>query len=291
MDVKSMTGYGFCESVGEKVQLAVELKSYNNRFLDINHNIAYALAPFEIEIDKALSAVAKRGHIDVNIRLKVLESEMTVLVDEGAVRAYTAAFEKIAASSAHPLEITLADYLSQEGVLATVRSSDSESYRTLLFDTLSVALAQLDESKKREGASTKADLIRLGRIIEEGHGVIAAHADELEALVKEQLVQRFDDLLGDKGWDEVRILQEIGVLLVKYSIHEEIKRLAVHLKEYFKLLESDEPVGKRLDFLCQEMNREINTIGSKSQMVELNMQVVRMKDGLENIREQVRNIE
>ncbi len=289
--MKSMTGYGFSESVGETVQLAVELKSYNNRFLDINHNIAYALAPFEIEIDKALSAVAKRGHIDVNIRLKVLESEMTVHVDEGAVRAYTAAFEKIASASAHPLEFSLADYLAQEGVLATVRGSDSEIYRTLLFTTLSVALAQLDESKRREGASTKADLIRLGRIIEEGHAVIAAHADELEGLVKEQLVQRFDELLGDKGWDEMRILQEIGVLLVKYSIHEEIKRLAVHLKEYFVLLESDEPVGKRLDFLCQEMNREINTIGSKSQMVELNMQVVRMKDGLENIREQVRNIE
>lgn len=289
--MKSMTGYGFCEVMGQRAQISVELKSYNNRYLEINHNIAYALAPFEIEIDRAIGAVSKRGHIDVNIRLKVLESEMTVHVDEGAVRAYGAAFDQIASVANRPLEISLADYLTQEGVLVTTRQSDSEAYRDLLFEALSAALFQLDESKRREGASTKADLVRLGAIIAEGHQILAEHADELEALVKEQLVRRFDELLGDKGWDEVRILQEIGVLLVKYSIHEEIKRLGVHLKEYFVLLESDEPVGKRLDFLCQEMNREINTIGSKSQMVELNMQVVRMKDGLENIREQVRNIE
>jgi uncharacterized protein (TIGR00255 family) len=98
-------------------------------------------------------------------------------------------------------------------------------------------------------------------------------------------------MLGDQNYDENRILSEVAVMLVKYSVSEEIKRLAIHLKEYFSLLEEREPVGKRLDFLCQEMNREINTIGSKSQMVELNIQVVKMKDGLENIREQVRNIE
>jgi uncharacterized protein (TIGR00255 family) len=98
-------------------------------------------------------------------------------------------------------------------------------------------------------------------------------------------------MLADQNYDENRILSEIAVMLVKYSVNEEIKRLAVHLKEFFNLLEQDEPVGKRLDFLCQEMHREINTIGSKSQMVEMNLQVVRMKDGLENIREQIRNIE
>ncbi|HPZ16304.1 MAG TPA: YicC family protein [Sphaerochaeta sp.] len=289
--MKSMTGYGFCEVMGEGFQLAVELKSYNNRYLEINHNIAYALAPFEIEIDKAIGEVSKRGHIDVNIRLKVLESEMTVHVDEGAVRAYSHAFEEIATLAKRPLDVTLADYLALEGVLVITKSSDSEVYRPLLFEALGEALAQLDASKRREGASTKADLMRLGLIIGEGHTVLSEHADELEALVKEQLVKRFEELIADKGWDEVRILQEVGVLLVKYSIHEEIKRLGVHLAEYFVLLESEEPVGKRLDFLCQEMNREINTIGSKSQMVELSTEVVRMKDGLENIREQIRNIE
>jgi uncharacterized protein (TIGR00255 family) len=229
--------------------------------------------------------------VDVNIRLKVLENEMVVHVDEGAVRAYALAFEQISAAASRPLDMTLADFLSQEGVLVTTREDESDTYRPILFEALESALDQLRESKGREGEATKADLIRLGKIIEEGHATLDAHADELEALLKSQLEQRFEEMLGDKGWDESRILQEIGVLLVRYSIHEEIKRLGAHLKEYFSLLESDEPVGKRLDFLCQEMNREINTIGSKSQIVALNMEVVRMKDGLENIREQVRNIE
>ncbi len=289
--MKSMTGYGFCEVTGQQFQLAVELKSYNNRFLEINHNIAYALSAFEIEIDKAVGAVAKRGHIDVNIRLKVLQSDMTVHVDEEAVRAYSRAFDQIANAASRPLDVSLSDFLAQEGVLVATKSGDSELYRAPLFEALTTALDQLAHSKAREGASTKEDLKRLGNHLVQAQRVLSEHADELEALVKEQLVKRFDELIGDKGWDEVRILQEIGVLLVKYSIHEEIKRLGVHLDEYFVLLESDEPVGKRLDFLCQEMNREINTIGSKSQMVELNIQVVRMKDSLENIREQVRNIE
>ncbi len=131
----------------------------------------------------------------------------------------------------------------------------------------------------------------MGAVIQEGLDVVSGHADDLEQLVKTNLRSRFEEMLGDQNYDENRILSEVAVMLVKYSVSEEIKRLSIHLKEYFLLLENSEPVGKRLDFLCQEMNREINTIGSKSQMVELNIQVVKMKDGLENIREQVRNIE
>lgn len=289
--MKSMTGYGYCESVGEQFQLAVELKSYNNRFLDINHNIPYVLAPFEIEIDKLISQAAQRGHVELNIRLKNLASDVKVLVDEQAVLTYSHAFDSIVKATGKPLEPTLADYLGSEGVLVSLKENDSDRYREVLFETLQKALAQFSESKAREGLSTKADLIRLGQIVKDGLEVIKAHADELERMVKETMISRFNELLGDKNYDENRILQEVAVLIVKYSVNEEIKRLDAHLKEFFVLLELDDPVGKRLDFLCQEMNREINTIGSKSQMVEMSLQVVRMKDGLENIREQIRNIE
>jgi uncharacterized protein (TIGR00255 family) len=286
-----MTGYGFSESVCEKFQLAVELKSYNNRYLDINHNIPYYLSPFEIEIDNRVKAVAKRGHVEVNIRVKNLVSDVRLMVDPTAVKQYSDAFAQIAALSAKALKPQLSDYLSSEGVLSSVNESDSEQYRLLLFSTLEDALSQLAESKQREGNSTKADLKRLGGVLQAGLDVVSSHADELEQLVKTNLRSRFEEMLGDQNYDENRILSEVAVMLVKYSVSEEIKRLAIHLKEYFALLEGTEPVGKRLDFLCQEMNREINTIGSKSQMVALNIQVVKMKDGLENIREQVRNIE
>ncbi len=289
--MNSMTGYGFSESVCEKFQLAVEVKSYNNRYLDINHNIPYYLSPFEIEIDKRVKAVARRGHVEVNIRVKNLVSDVQLTVDPTAVQQYSDAFAQIAALSGKALKPQLSDYLGSEEVLSSVRESDSEQYRGLLFSTLEEALSQLAESKQREGNSTKADLRSLGEVIQAGLNVVSSHADELEELVKNNLRSRFEEMLGDQNYDENRILSEVAVMLVKYSVSEEIKRLAIHLKEYNALLEDTEPVGKRLDFLCQEMNREINTIGSKSQMVELNIQVVKMKDGLENIREQVRNIE
>ena len=289
--MKSMTGYGYSESVGEQFQLAVELKSYNNRYLDINHNIPYMLAPYEMEIDKYIAKVASRGHVEVNIRVKNLSSDVELHVDELAVKNYTQAFATIAALSGKALKPQLADYLGSEGVLVSLKGNDSERYRLVLFETLETALSQFNESKLREGESTKRDLARLGGIVNDGLQVVKSHANELEQMVKDTLRARFNEMLGDQNYDENRILQEVAVMLVKYSVHEEIKRLGVHLKEYFSLLEKEEPVGKRLDFLCQEMNREINTIGSKSQMVELNIQVVKMKDGLENIREQIRNIE
>ncbi len=289
--MNSMTGYGFAESMGEQFQLAIELKSYNNRYLDINHTIPYVLSPFEIEIDKKIAAVAKRGHVELAIRLKNLVSDVQVVVDPQAVKRYTEAFQTISALSQKALKPQLSDYLACEGVLTNLKTGDSEQYREVLFSTLDRALMQFAESKKREGLSTKADLAKLGSGISDGLSVVQKHADELEQMVKDTLRSRFAELLSDQNYDENRILQEVAVMLVKYSVHEEIKRLAIHLKEYFALLERDEPVGKRLDFLCQEMNREINTIGSKSQMVELNIQVVKMKDGLENIREQIRNIE
>jgi len=289
--MKSMTGYGSAEELNEEFQLSVELKSYNNRYLDINHNIPFFLAPFEIEIDEEIKKVASRGHVEVNIRVKTLSSDMEIVVDKLAVKRYSEAFAQIAALSGKALKPSLSDFLGSEGVLTSVRPGDSEKYRSSLFSTLAAALVQLDQSKVREGAHTKEDLKRMGKIVAEGHAVIAEHATELEELVKTSLRARFDEMLADQNYDENRILSEIAVMLVKYSVNEEIKRLAVHLKEFFNLLEQDEPVGKRLDFLCQEMHREINTIGSKSQMVEMNLQVVRMKDGLENIREQIRNIE
>ncbi len=289
--MKSMTGYGSAEELNGEFQISVELKSYNSRYLDINHNIPFYLAPFEIEIDDAIKRVASRGHIEVNVRIKTLASDMEIVVDTLAVKRYAEAFAQVAALSGKALKPTLSDFIGSEGVLTSIRQSDSEIYRSSLFSTLGTALVQFDQSREREGAHTKADLQRMGEIVREGHTVIASHADELEALVKTNLRSRFVEMLGDQNYDENRILSEIAVMLIKYSVNEEIKRLSVHLEEFFNLLEQEEPVGKRLDFLCQEMNREINTIGSKSQMVEMNLQVVRMKDGLENIREQIRNIE
>jgi uncharacterized protein (TIGR00255 family) len=156
---------------------------------------------------------------------------------------------------------------------------------------LDKALVEFSDSKGREGTATQENLTQLGNQLHSGLDAIAEYAGTLEIKLKENLISRFDEMLGEKGYDENRFLQEVATLLTKYSVNEELVRLKTHIDVFMDLLKSPDPVGKRLDFLCQEMNREINTIGSKSIIVEINQQVVNMKDSLENIREQVRNIE
>ncbi|MDC7246977.1 MAG: DUF1732 domain-containing protein [Sphaerochaetaceae bacterium] len=120
---------------------------------------------------------------------------------------------------------------------------------------------------------------------------IGAYSGTIVSRLKETLLKKIEDVMGSREYDENRYLQEVALLLVKYSIQEELIRLETHLGAFKQMVKESGPVGKRLDFLCQEMNREINTIGSKSMIVEVNHLVVSMKDDLENIREQIRNIE
>jgi len=289
--MKSMTGYGQATVNTDSFQLALEVKSYNNRYLDIEHTMPFYFAPFEIELDKAIEKVAARGHVELTVRVKNTRSDLQIMVDKDAVQRYTDAFSQIMAYSGKALKPSLSDYIACEGVMTNLREADSEMYREPLFHALDEALVQFSASKDREGESTKKDLVRLGGQVKDGLAIIEHHASELEGMIKKNLIDRIHEMLGDQAYDENRILTEVSVMLVRFSVNEEVKRLETHLKEYDNLLNLQEPVGKRLDFLCQEMNREINTIGSKSQIAEMNLQVVRMKDGLENIREQIRNIE
>lgn len=289
--MKSMTGYGAAETLTDSFQLTVEVKSYNNRYLDIINTMPYYLSSFEAEIKNSVKKVAKRGHVEVSIRMKMLKSNVKVIVDKDLTEHYSQAFAQIISASNNEITPKLSDYLAIDGLLSTVNDSDVEKYRKPLFDSLDKALIQLKESKDREGLSTLNDLVESQEKIEFSLSKVESRADELESLVTSNIRKRFEDLLGDQNYDENKVLQEVAAMLVKVTINEEIKRLHIHLSEFKKLVNIDQPVGKRLDFLCQEMNREINTIGSKSQIAELNLEVVQMKDSLENIREQVRNVE
>ena len=289
--MKSMTGYGYAEKAHPTFSLSVEIKSYNNRYLEIICNLPPFLGAYEAEISTLVSEKAARGRVEVFVKVKTLKSDLQVVVDKEAVERLSEAFAQIGIFSGKALKPALSDYLNQEGVLVGISERDSELYREDLFAALDEALNQFSAAKKREGKATALHLAELGKEISVSLAVIEANADRLEEHIKQNLLRRFHELLGDQQFDEHRIIQEVAVMLVRYSAAEEISRLGIHLQEYHSLLQAKEPVGKRLDFLCQEMNREINTIGSKSQLVEMNLEVVKMKNSLENIREQARNIE
>jgi len=289
--MKSMTGYGYSSYLCDAYQLEVEVKGYNNRYLDIQHNINYQLSSYEAMIDEKIKASCERGRVEVTVRLALLESGSQVSVDEKALEGYLKAFEVIKEKAGIIEEVKLSDILSQEGILNSVTERDTERYRASLTSCLDEALCQFSKAREREGEATKKDLYRLGESFKASNDRIGELVKNLEDYFKSAMLSKYKELLEDNKIDENRLLQEIGSLLVKYSINEEQNRLNTHIKEYFRLLESNEPVGKRLDFLCQEMNRETNTTASKSQLVEVTLETVAMKDNLENIREQIRNIE
>lgn len=290
--MKSMTGYGSYEVQTEVFSLSVEIKSYNNRYLDINHVVPYFIAPYEALIDERIREVASRGHVDISVRIKQRAVEMQVQVDPKAVEKYLQAFKVIADTAGIKNEPTLSDFLGFDGVINSQKETDAVQYEDALIEALDKALVQFNASKVREGAATRRDLTIQGKRLSKELAYVEKRAADVEVVIKKNLKARFDEMLGDKKYDEARFLQEVAIMLVKYSINEEHVRLATHVEEFMKLLKlENEPVAKRLEFLCQEMNREINTIGNKSQLIDVNHKVVIMKDVLEKMREQIRNIE
>lgn len=292
--MKSMTGYGYAEYGCENFTLTLEMKSYNNRYLDISFNAPSALSSFEMEVTDRIKEICARGHVDVSFKLRTLKQMAVVSVDEDAASSYAEAASRVAQiCKAEGLDVSfsLSDVLNRDGVLNDIRQETADTYKDAVKSCLSTALDALDQSRRREGDATRADLEKMIDGIEKSLNSVRSHAAELENQIKCGLKKRIDEMLGDKDYDENRVLTEVAVLLMKYTVNEEISRLGTHIMEFRRLLGLDEAVGKRADFLCQEMNREINTIGSKSQMVEVSLAVVDMKDCLENIREQVRNIE
>jgi len=288
--MKSMTGYGYNEYQDETVSLTLEIKSYNNRYLDIYLNLPGFLSPLEPVLRNLISQRAVRGKIECNIRVKELEEDLAILVDKKAAQSYAKALEEIQSATGISEKITLDNLMKFDGVLKTQKSRDLDKYETLILKHLEPALAQFEESRVREGVVTTKDVEANITILEEATAFFTSRADDLEAELKGTLKKRFDQLLEDKG-DDNRIMQEVAVLLMKYSIAEEIVRLGGHLESFRKGITEPGPHGKRLDFLCQEMNREVNTIGSKSTMGDVIQRVVACKDAVEKIREQLRNLE
>lgn len=292
--MKSMTAYGYAEYQTESYILTMELKSYNNRYLEICYAAPSSLSAYEAELTSLVKANAQRGHVDVSVRVKNLKSDVELHLDEALAGSYLDAIAKvkaIAASKCMDVMVTATDILSNDGVLSSVKTDTLETYREGLDHCSAMVMDQFRATKTREGEATRRDLCAMLDSLEASLEIVKANVSKLEAMIRQNLETRIKEMLGDSSYDENRILTEVAVMLNRYTINEETVRLSTHIAEFRKLLASDDAVGKRMDFLSQEMNREINTIGSKSQMVEVNMQVVNMKDCLENIREQARNVE
>lgn len=289
--MNSMTGYGFKETIVENTQISVEIKSVNNRFLDLNVNIPSFLNPLEAKIRKIVSSKIVRGKIDLTIRVKDMNSTAKVNPDPAAALMYRNAIAKVSEALDYPdSSIPLSLIVSQDGVLNITHEYDAEVYWSKIEPVFNEVFEQFVSDREREGENLKVDLLKKLDILDNCASFFKEWQPKMEQKFREQITTRFNELLGDSA-DQNRIMTEVASMMIKYTINEEIIRLHSHLSAMRNEFLQNPIPGKRIDFICQEANREINTIGSKNQFTEVGEMVINAKDALENIREQSKNVE
>ena len=289
--MNSMTGYSYNEELGENYSVSVEIKSVNSRFLDLSINLPSFLGRLESKFKELITSKIQRGKIDVFIRIKENNAPVTISVDEKMAKSYFDAISKVANTIGQTeKDIPLSLIINQEGVLTSQKEIDIDYYWNLILPIFEKAFEDFVVDRKREGKNLKNDLLFQLDKIQKASEIFSEWQPKMENAFKESILKKFNELLADKV-DEQRVMTEVAALMVKYTINEEIVRLKSHINALTKEIVENPIPGKRIDFICQEMNREINTIGSKNQFIEIAQEVINAKDALENIREQSKNIE
>ena len=281
-----MTGYGRCVRVRDGRSLTVELKSVNHRFLDISLRMPRCFLFLEDEARKAVGRRLARGHVDVFCTYRnQREDARAVQVDEGLIRAYLRATDGLAG---------LKDDRSVMGVLSLPEvvqvEEDREALRALLLETLEGALDEATAMRAVEGEALQRDLNARADALEKIARAIAARAPQTLIAYRERLRANVEELLGGQ-MDESRLVQETAIMADRLAIDEELVRLESHIAQLRALTGDPAPAGRRLDFLAQEFNREVNTIASKSQDIEITRLAMEGKAEIEKLREQVQNVE
>lgn len=290
--MQSMTGYGRRQCCRDGREMTVEVKTVNHRFLDISCRLPRALSFAEDAVRRQLSRALRRGHVDVNVTYQNLRADAReVRVDEALALQYRDAFLRLHAAVGGKNDCGLSLIASQPDVLSvTVREEDQEEVSSLLSDALEGALGDVSAMREREGAALREDLRahldQVARLREE----IARLAPGVPLAYQERLRARLQEL-GIKELDEQRLAQETALMADRCAVDEELSRLLSHMDQMRGALDAQGEVGRRLDFLIQELNREVNTIGSKAADAEITRLVVAAKSEIEKLREQVQNVE
>lgn len=294
--MKSMTGYGQAAQANEAYELNIELKSVNNRFLDLQIRMPKELNPFEAEIRKIAKGKIQRGRVDVFINLTPLKSgNKKVSVDwellQQLVTELQSGGREYFGVVDFPVDQVLIKAMEQPDFVTLVdQPTEEDTLEELVRTVAKEAFTQLAVSREHEGAGIKKVLLDYGNKVQRLVTELKGFVTEYEADFQQRYQAKLEEYL-DNTVDQDRLLTELAILLERGDIHEELDRLTIHLEKFAQLLETTDSVGRELDFLLQEMNREVNTIGSKSSPIQIKDIVVQLKTILEKIREQIQNVE
>jgi len=289
----SMTGFGRGETNGQGYTFSIEMKSVNHRFLEIVVKLPRVFNVFEERIRKVIQERVSRGRIEVYVNVKETEEKKRLVkVDKELTLSYDNSLKELAQllNSAYHTDIyrlvSLPEVLSVEE-----EEADAEILWPILETTVASALSQLIQMREDEGDRLRKDLHNRIGFLEELTKKIQERAPEVVVEYQDRLRERVAVLLADTTMDETRLTMEVALLADRASIVEELVRMESHLDQFQKILQATESMGRKLDFLVQEMNREVNTIGSKANDLQISRLVVEAKSELEKIREQIQNIE
>ncbi|MGI5978646.1 MAG: YicC/YloC family endoribonuclease [Oscillospiraceae bacterium] len=291
--MKSMTGYGGAKSRETPCKLSVEVKSVNNRYLDASVRLPRNYLFAEEAVKAAVQSHISRGKVDVFINLDAGASDDTaVIANEALAAEYKAAIDKIGDALGIRTEVTAYELCRLQDVLTLEKKDiDRDEVLKVILATEETALADFDAMREREGQKMFDDISARLDTIEKQVTFVEQRAPQTVAEYRERLTKKMREILDGAKIDESRILTEAAIYADHIATDEETVRLRSHISQMRSLIASKEPVGRKLDFLVQELNRETNTIGSKCNDVEITRTVLDMKSEIEKIREQVQNIE
>jgi len=286
-----MTGFGRGESKKEKLSCLVELRSVNSRFLDISLHLPEKLFPLEMDIKKLIQRQIKRGKVTLSISLEGGDYSKVPLVDKEVVKQYLRAFRELKKEFNLDYQINLSMLSSLPGVItfSKDKAQKSEVLSAVVLPALKKAIDSLVRMRKKEGALLLRDINWCLKNIKEEMTSIKLQVPKILKSYRGRLRERVKELTPQ--FDESRLLTEIAIIAERGDINEELVRLQGHLTQFKSALRVSQPIGRKLDFLLQEMNREVNTIGSKAPSLNISQSVIKIKSELEKIREQVQNIE
>lgn len=306
--LKSMTGYGRAQAQLDGRDILVEIRSVNSRYLEQNVRIGRNYAYLEEELKALLKTRASRGKAEISVSVTPLEGKKAdIRVNEEIVRGYLDAMQAYDANTPGrycllpdqapqaaglPGRMSWSSFMQLPDVFRVEKpQEDEEAVRRGVLTVAEEALAAFVAMRETEGEKLREDILHRLELIGASVAVVEQEAPRLTERYRERLYAKLKEILGNTAIDEQRILTEAAIFSEKTAVDEETVRLRSHITQMRSMLDAPESVGRRLDFLVQEMNREVNTIGSKVQDVDITAVVVDMKSELEKIREQIQNVE
>lgn len=291
--IKSMTGFGRERRSFDKREILVEIRAVNHRYYEFSARTPRACGYLDDKLKSLLGNTISRGKVEISVYITNREGvNADIAVNKELALGYLTALRSSSSELSLEDDLALSDVVRLPDVFTVVKQQDDEEeIWQQVSETAKAALEKFVDMRETEGSKLYADVIYRLQTIEDSVSEVEKLSPESVNLYRKKLTERIAEVVGDRSIDEARVLTEAAIFADKIAVDEETVRLRSHISQFRSLLESSEPIGRKLDFLVQEMNREINTTGSKAQMLEITNIVLDMKGELEKIREQIQNIE